>query len=179
MRRLAILALAMVIAGLGLFFGNGGSAGAGSGQSESGGTSMGAVDPSSVDRASYAAAFDKYRACLESVGAHIEDSEVDARTGQVSWSVVVDDDKAAAAEGCYEAFRAIDEAYAVKNADLAAATDDDQIEHFRRHVAPCLTVNGIDFEVPETTSSPEWARLNELFMELAAAGKCPGITAQE
>lgn len=140
---------------------------------------MKAVEPISVDRSGYNAAFDQYRACVEAAGARLEELEVDSSTGQFTWSVVVKDDEAAAVESCYEPFRETDESYALKQVGTAVSTDADQIDHFSRYIAPCLAMNGEDFAIPETTSSPEWARLNDLFMKLASAGKCPGITAQE
>ena len=128
-----------------------------------------------ISLSDYQAAFARFESCVANAGDKVVRQSVDPQNGIVSFSIEYSGGQPSSASSlCSEAFKNIDAGYARLHPPSESELSAGQLAFFRANVAPCLKANKVDFVMPTSIGTPEWARLNDKFVQLNNEGKCPG-----
>lgn len=116
----------------------------------------------------YDRAFVQYCECVASAGGKLHDVRADA-SGQYVWAVEVGSAERDALDACETQFRVAALAFSrATRAPGLMPSEEEQLDHFHQWVAPVLREHGVTFQMPRSTSDPEWRRLNEAYLAIRA-----------
>lgn len=122
------------------------------------------MDALASARAAYEDAFAQYCECVTRAGGRIVDVEV-RPTGERTWGVEVPLEAQAEIEACKARFLVHELAF-VRLMERGPSEEAEQLEHFRRWIAPALRDAGVAFAMPTSMRDAEWLSAMEAYLRL-------------